>query len=325
MNSRVRRIGTILVILILAVGVNLSAEETYVLIAPHIGIQYWQVHKAGLEAAAKELGVKTVFTGVMGDSAEDQAKIMDQQVARKPAGILIGPLNAAALTPSINRAIRAGIPVITVDTDAEDSNRLCYIGTNGYAAGQMAADIMAKLLNEEGNVGISNLVGFSTCEERAQGFRDQIKAKYPKMKVVAEVDDKADEEIATKANTEMLIANPTIKGIFGDDAVSPIGMGAAVKSLNKVGKVKLVGFDPMPQTLAMIKQGVIEATMVQRTYAMSYYALKMLYDFNHGRLELVKGWDVPAAQKAGINTLPKRIDTGIMVVDKTNYTFFQEK
>jgi len=325
MNSRFNRIGALLVVLILAVGVNLFAQETYVLIAPHIGIQYWQVHKAGLEAAAKELGVKTVFTGVMGDSIEDQVKIMDQQVANKPAGILLGPLNAAALTPSINRAIKAGIPVITVDTDAEDSNRLCYIGTNGYAAGQMAADIMAKLLNSEGDVGISNLVGFSTCEERAQGFRDQIKAKYPKMKVVAEVDDKADEEIATKANTEMLIANPNIKGVFGDDAVSPIGMGAAVKSVNKVGKVKLVGFDPMPQTLAMIKQGVIEATMVQRTFAMSYYALKMLYDFNHGRLELVKGWNVPAAQKAGINTLPKRVDTGIMVVDKTNYTFFQEK
>lgn len=325
MNSRLNRIGAILFVLILAIGVNLFAQETYVLIAPHIGIQYWQVHKAGLEAAGKELGVKTVFTGVMGDSIEDQVKIMDQQIASKPAGILLGPLNAAALTPSINRAIKAGIPVITVDTDAEDSNRLCYIGTNGYAAGQMAADIMAKLLNNEGNVGISNLVGFSTCEERAKGFRDQIKAKYPKMKVIAEVDDKADDEIATKTNTEMLIANPSIKGIFGDNAVSAIGMGAAVKSVNKVGKVKLVGFDPMPQTLAMIKQGVVEATMVQRTYAMSYYGLKMLYDFNHGRLELVKGWDVPAAQKVGINTLPQRIDTGIMVVDKTNYTFFQEK
>lgn len=325
MNSRLKRIGAILILLILATGVNLSAQETYVLIAPHIGIQYWQVHKAGLEAAAKELGVQTVFTGVMGDSIEDQVKIMDQQVAKKPAGILLGPLNAAALTPSINRAIRAGVPVITVDTDAEDSNRLCYIGTNGYAAGQLAADIMAKLLNSEGDVGISNLVGFSTCEERAAGFRDRIKEKYPKMKVVAEVDDKADEEIATKANTEMLIANPSIKGVFGDDAVSPIGMGAAVKSVNKVGKIKLVGFDPMPQTLALIKQGVIEATMVQRTYAMSYYALKMLYDYNHGRLELVKGWNVPSAQKAGINTLPQRIDTGIMVVDKSNYTFFQEK
>jgi ribose transport system substrate-binding protein len=314
-----------LILLILAVGVNLSAQETYVLIAPHIGIQYWQVHKAGFEAAAKELGVKTVFTGVMGDSIEDQVKIMDQQVANKPAGILLGPLNAAALTPSINRAIKAGIPVITVDTDAADSDRLCYIGTNGYAAGQLAADIMAKLLNNQGNVGISNLVGFSTCEERAQGFRDRIKEKYPQMKVIAEVDDKADEEIATKANTEMLIANPSIKGVFGDDAVSPIGMGAAVKSVNKVGNIKLVGFDPMPQTLALIKQGVIDATMVQRTFAMSYYGLKLLYDYNHGRLELVKGWDVPAAQKAGINTLPQRIDTGIMVVDKGNYTFFQEK
>jgi ribose transport system substrate-binding protein len=319
------RVLITLVVLVLAVGVQLSAQETYVLIAPHIGIQYWQVHKAGMEAAAKELGVKTVFTGVMGDSIEDQVKIMDQQVANKPAGIMLGPLNAAALTPSINRAIKAGIPVITVDTDAAESNRLCYIGTNGYAAGQLAADILAKLMNGEGDVGISNLVGFSTCEERASGFRDQIKAKYPKMKVVAEVDDKGDEEIATKANTEMLIANPSIKGVFGDDAVSPIGMGAAVKSVNKIGKIRLVGFDPMPQTLALIKQGVIEATMVQRTFAMSYYALKMLHDYNHGSLELVKGWNVPAAQKAGINTLPQRIDTGIMVVDKNNYTFFQEK
>ena len=80
-----------MILLVLAVGVNLSAQETYVLIAPHIGIQYWQVHKAGLEAAAKELGVKTVFTGVMGDSIEDQVKIMDQQVANKPAGSCWGP------------------------------------------------------------------------------------------------------------------------------------------------------------------------------------------------------------------------------------------
>jgi ribose transport system substrate-binding protein len=301
------------------------SDELYVLIAPHIGIQYWQVHKAGFEAAAKELGVRTEFTGVMGDSIEDQAKITEQLIVRKPAGILIGPLNAEALTPSINRVIEAGIPVITVDTDAPNSKRLCYIGTDGYAAGQLAADIMADLLNKEGEVGISNLVGFATCEERAQGFRDRIKEKYPKMSVVAEVDDKADEENATKVNTEMLIANPNIKGIFGVDAVSPIGMGAALKSLDKVGKVMLVGFDPMPQTLQLIEDGVVQATMVQRTFAMSYFGLKLLYDYNHGRIELVKGWDVLAAQKADINTLPNRVDTGIMVVTKDNYKFFEEK
>ena len=325
MKSRKALFVVILVLLAFGAAFQAAAQETYILIAPHIGIQYWQVHKAGFEAAAKELGVKTVFTGVMGDSIEDQVKIMDQQIAKKPAGILVGPLNAPAMTPSINRAIRAGIPVITVDTDAPDSKRLCYIGTNGYAAGQMAADRLAELLNEEGDVGISNLVGFATCEERASGFRDRIKEKYPKMKVVAEVDDKADEEIATRVNTEMLIANPSIKGLFGVDAVSAIGMGAAVKSVRKVGKLKVVGFDPMPQTLELIKAGVVDMTMVQRTFAMSYYGLKMLYDYAHGRLELVKGWDVPQVQKAGVNTLPQRVDSGIMVADTSNYKFFQEK
>jgi len=301
------------------------SDELYVLIAPHIGIQYWQVHKAGFEAAAKELGVQTEFTGVMGDSIEDQAKITEQIIAKNPAGVLIGPLSAEPLTPAINRVIEAGIPVITVDTDAENSKRLCYIGTDGYAAGQLAADIMADLLNKEGKVGISNLLGFTTCEERANGFRDRIKEMYPNMSVAAEVDDKADEENATKVNTQMLIANDDLKGIFGVNAVSAIGMGAAVKSLDKVGEVMIVAFDPMPQTLQLIADGVVQATMVQRTFAMSYYGLKLLYDYNHGSLELVKGWDVPAAQKMGINTLPNRIDTGIMVVTKDNYKFFEEK
>jgi ribose transport system substrate-binding protein len=300
-------------------------DETYVLIAPHIGIQYWQVHKAGLEAAAEKLGVKTIFTGVMGDSVEDQAKILEQQIAKKPAGILVGPLNAAGMTPSINRAMKAGIPVITVDTDAAGSDRLCYIGTNGYAAGEMAADRMARLLNKKGAVGISNLVGFATCEERAAGFRDRIETAYPNMEVVAEVDDKADVEHATKVVMEMLVANPEIKGIFGVDAVSPLGMGAAVKNLDKVGEVQLIGFDPMPQTLKLIEDGVVESTMVQRTFAMSFIGLELLYAYNRGWLELVKGWDVPAAQEAGINTLPNYVDTGIMVVDKTNYKFFEEK
>jgi ABC-type sugar transport system substrate-binding protein len=96
------------------------SDERYVLIAPHIGIQYWQVHKAGFEAAAAELGVQTFFTGVMGDSVEQQITIMEQEIAKKPAGILVGPLNGPAFVPVINRAIAAGIPVITVDTDSPE-------------------------------------------------------------------------------------------------------------------------------------------------------------------------------------------------------------
>lgn len=305
-------------------GGETDAEETYVLIAPHIGIQYWQVHKAGFEAAAEELGVKTVFTGVMGDSVEDQVKIMDQVIGQRPDGILVGPLNAPAMTPSIDRAMDAGIPVITVDTDAPDSDRLSYIGTDGYAAGQRAADVLAERINERGDVAISNLTGFETTEERAQGFRDRIEEAYPNIEVVAEIDDKADSEIATERNTQMLTANRSIVGLFGTNAVSATGMGAAVRSLNKVGDVEILAFDPMPQTLQMIEEGVVFGTMVQRTFAMSYYGLKFLYDYNHGHLELVKGWDVLEAQE-DVNTLPERVDTGIMVVTEENYQLFEEE
>jgi ribose transport system substrate-binding protein len=301
------------------------SNERYVLIAPHIGIQYWQVHKAGFEAAANELGVQTFFTGVMGDSVEQQIAIMEQEIGKRPAGFLVGPLNGPAFIPVINRAIAAGIPVITVDTDSPGSNRLSYIGTDGYAAGQSAADLMADLLGSRGKIGISNLVGFDATEARARGFIDRVNEKYPEMQVVAVVDDKADPEIATRVNSEMIIANPDIKGLFGTNGVSPIGMGAAVKNLNKKGQITVLGFDPMPQTLQLMEEDVVQATMVQRTFAMSYYGLKMLFDYNRGSLELVKGWDVKAVQAGGVNTLPNFTDTGIMIVDKTNYKNFEER
>jgi ribose transport system substrate-binding protein len=298
-------------------------QQEYYLIGPHIGLEYWQDHKRGLEAAGKELGVKTIFTGAHGNVIEEQVKILDMALATKPAGILIGPLNPDALKPGINRAIKMGIPVITVDTDAATSNRLCYIGTNGYEAGRQAADIIAELLGGKGKVGISNLVGFSTCEERAQGFQDRVKEKYPDMEVVAVVDDQGDYDVATKVNTEMLVGHPDIVGIFGVDAASAVGMGAAVKSVNKVDKIKIVAFDKDAPTLELVRDGVVQATMVQRTFTMSYYGLKMLYDYANARLSLVKGKDWAEAQKLGVSPLPQRVDTGIMVCTKKNITVFE--
>ena len=300
-----------------------ASKQVFYLIGPHIGLEYWQDHKRGLEAAGKQLGVETVFTGANGNNIEEQVKILDMAIATNPAGILIGPLNPDALKPGINRAIKKGIPVITVDTDAATSKRLCYIGTNGYEAGRMAADIMADLLDEKGNVGISNLVGFSTCEERAQGFQDRIKEKYPDMKVVAVVDDQGDYDVATKVNTEMLVGHPDIVGIFGVDAASAVGMGSAVKSVNKVGKIKIVAFDKDAPTLELIDKGIVDASMVQRTFTMSYYGLKMLYDYANANLALVKDKDWAKAQKMGVSPLPQRVDTGIMVCTKDNMEVFK--
>lgn len=122
------------------------ADEEYVFIGISTGVEYWNAAKAGLDDVVKELGVKGTFTGPQDQNPEQQANMMDQIIARKPAGILIAPGNPQTLIPYINKAMEAGIPVICVDTDAPDSKRIGYFGTENYQAGCTGARILAKAL-----------------------------------------------------------------------------------------------------------------------------------------------------------------------------------
>ncbi len=122
------------------------ATEEYVMIGISTGVEYWNANKQGLTDVCLELGVKGTFTGPQDQNPEQQANIMDQIIARKPAGILIAPGNPQTLKPYINKAIEAGIPVICVDTDAPDSSRIAYFGTSNYDAGVTGARILCKAI-----------------------------------------------------------------------------------------------------------------------------------------------------------------------------------
>jgi ABC-type sugar transport system substrate-binding protein len=121
-------------------------DEEYVAIGISTGVEYWNAAKAGLDDVAKELGVKGTFTGPQDQNPEQQANMMDQIIARKPAGILIAPGNPDTLLPYINKAMDAGIPVICFDTDAPKSKRIAYFGTENYQAGCTGARILGKAL-----------------------------------------------------------------------------------------------------------------------------------------------------------------------------------
>jgi len=121
-------------------------NELYVCIGISTGVEYWNATKAGLEDVGKELGVKCKFEGPLEHRPDEQANILDQAIARKPAGILIAPGNPETLKLYINKAIDAGLNVICFDTDAPDSKRLAYYGTSNYEAGVMGAHILAREL-----------------------------------------------------------------------------------------------------------------------------------------------------------------------------------
>lgn len=139
-------------------GAN-SAKREYYCIAVSTSLSYWADAKAGFDERVKQLGVTGQFTGPTNADAQKQAEQFDQIVAKKPSGIIVAPANAAALAPSIDRAVAAGIPVITMDTDSPTSKRYCYVGTNNYESGRKVGEVIGEAIGGKGKIGISKLAG----------------------------------------------------------------------------------------------------------------------------------------------------------------------
>jgi len=295
---------------------DLYKNEVYYTVGMHINNPYWQDHRKGLEAAAQELGVKAIFTGEEGNNAANQIQILEKIISKEPAGILVSPIDPEGMTRVINRAVNSGIPIVCIDSDAPKSDRLCYFGTGNYEAGWEAADLLAKLIANKGEVGVISILGVFCLDERVKGFKDNMHKNYPDIEIVSIQNDEGDPYKAVSVTSYIMQANPDIKGIFGDNSISGVGIAAALKEMNKENKVKIVAFDKDTATIDLIEQGVIDATLVQRTFTMSYYATKFLYDYNHEKVKI-------ASDMTGINPLPKAVDTGIIVVNKNNASKFR--
>ena len=268
-----------------AAATDVSSEEVYYTVGMHIILPYWQDHRLGLEAAAKELGVNVVFTGENGNNALRQVDIFNQVVESNPAGILVSPIDKEMMVGPINAAMAKGIPVVCIDTDSPDSNRLTYFGTDNYQSGYLAAEIIGEGINGAGDVGILTIPGIYSLDQRVKGFTDCIAEKYPGITVVSIMNDEADPSKAANIASNMFKEFPTIVGVFGTDAASGVGAAIALRENSKLGTVKVVAFDKDSAVLDLVEEGLIEATLVQRTYTMSYYGLKFLYDYNHNRVK----------------------------------------
>ena len=297
-------------------GVGMMSEEdreVYYTVGMHIVLPYWQEHRWGLEAAAQELGVDVVFTGENGSDALRQLDIFEQVVKKDPAGILVCPIDKDAMIEPINRAIESGIPVICIDSDAPESKRLTYFGTDNYRSGYLAGEIIGDKLGGIGDVGILTIPGIYSLDERQRGFEECLRDHYPNINVVAVMNDEADPSRAANIAVQMFEDYPSIVGLFGTDAASGVGAAIALSEKDKLGEVKVVAFDKDSEVLELVEQGKIEATLVQRTFAMSYFGLKFLYDYNHNANLKIDD---------GITMMPDVVDTGIIVVTKDNVDSF---
>lgn len=307
-------LATLAMVLIPGCGARHSPKEVYYLVAFNMSSAYWQTAVAGFKKAAAEYGVTAKVTGP--DNYDSQAELAEFQkaVAAKPAGILISVSDAAVLQPAIDAAINAGVPVITVDSDAAGSRRLYFIGTNNLEAGRLGGRRVVEKLSGKGNVVFFTFAGQPNTDERLKGFRDVFSA-YPGIKVAEVIDIKGD-TIKAFDRTRQLAALTGPKKIDAFVCLDSESGKMAADAIKRTGDTSriLVAWDIIPDTLQGIKDGAIDSTVAQKPYTMGYVGLKALDEvFHNPPAQLGKDY-----ASDSFSPYPVFVDTGTSLVDKSN-------
>ncbi|MEC0233030.1 substrate-binding domain-containing protein [Paenibacillus kribbensis] len=300
-------------------GLRGNIGETYMMITFQSGLEYWKSGLKGFEDAADALGVTVEYRGATRYDAQEQTTVIEQAIARKPAGIAISAMDPHSLIPAINKALDAGIPVVLFDAGAPGSRAYSFLGTDNYKAGVTAADKMAELLGREGEVAVLTVPGQQNHEERTRGFRDTIQRQYPAMKVVEVADGRSDALVSRDESLRLMKTYPKLAGMFVTESTGATGVGEAVLSLKNRHPLKIISFDTNKATLDMIRSGTISATIAQGTWNMGYWSLQYLFHLHHHLT-------IPAPSSSGDNApLPVRVDTGISVVTRKNVDDYYAK
>ena len=291
-------------------------KERYVFVASNIHLPYWEEAQAGLLDAAKQMGVKAELVGPEKFDPQEQLKAFQEVVNSKPAGIMISVTRPDLLQDAIDSAVAQGIPVITVDSDAPTSKRLMFVGTDNFRAGMESGKRMGEILKGQGQLVVVTIPGQLNLDERARGMNEALK-KYPGIKLTQTIDDKGDPRVANDSISALLKAKAKIDGIICLEASGGSGSAEALHRVD--AKIPIVGFDKDPETLDWIDRDGITATVTQKPYVMAYYAIKFADDLHHNAVHEFKDWRTAPAP-----AMPSWVDTGTVVVDKSNVKVLRE-
>jgi ribose/xylose/arabinose/galactoside ABC-type transport system permease subunit/ABC-type sugar transport system substrate-binding protein len=301
-----------------ATGYGKRNKQTYVMISAATWGPYWIDSKNGLADKARELGVDADFEGPDKMDPDGEIAYIEKAIARKVDGIIVVAM-APSVGKAIDEAIDKGIPVVCADADAPASKRFSFIGTGNYNAGNQGGEILAKEIGYKGDVALVSIPGADNLDQRVAGYKAAL-AKYPGIRIVAVGNDQGSPPIAQAQCRAILQAHPDLAGFGCVAAIGGQGAAVAVKEAHKAGQIKVVAMDRDEATLDDVDEGLIQATICQRTYAMPYIALQLLYNLRNQDIKLVRDW-----QKVGVNPLPPTIDTGSFVVTQENVAYFHRK
>ena len=238
---------------------------------------FWQTVHAGALKAGDEYGLQVEWNApALEIDASRQIAIVDSMVNRRLGGIALAPVDRKALVNVVERASRSGIPVAIFDSDVDTKERLTYVATNNREGGRLAAQLLGEELGRDGKLAVIGFMpGSASTMEREDGFADEVKKSFPKMRIVQTAFAMADRSKAMAATENILTAHPDLRGLFADNESSSMGAVMALKARNNT-QVRAVMFDSNEQLLFDLKNRIIDGIVVQNPFRMGYESVKAI-------------------------------------------------
>jgi len=265
--------------------------------------EFWTIARKGTEKAAKEIpNIEVDFRIPADGTAADQQRIIDDLLANGVKGIAISPVDPKNQTEMLNRVSNQAL-VVTQDSDAPDSNRMCYIGTDNVAAGRQAGQLLKEALPQGGKIMVFvGVLDAANAQQRFQGLKEAIAGSN--ITIIDVRTDNTDRVRAKSNASDSIVNNPDLVGMVGLWSYNGPAILSAVKEANKVDKIKIVAFDEEDETLNGVKDGAIYATVVQQPFEFGYRSMELMAKVLSGDKS-----QIPASKQIFVPTLAiKKVD-----------------
>ncbi|MGA2771657.1 MAG: substrate-binding domain-containing protein [Bryobacteraceae bacterium] len=297
-------------------GSQHDVQEKYFLISANTKVPYWQEAAAGFNHAAAQMRVHAEFVGPETYDPKAQHEQFQDVLKQKPTGILVSASAPDLLNQDIDAAVAQGVPVIAIDSDAPDSKRLFFIGTDNYRAGVTGARMLAKGLAGKGNVVVFTIPEQANLKDRLRGYTD-VFAEHPQIHITQVIDEHGDPGAVFDRTMEMVEKGAKVDAFACLTSIAAPEVAEVLGRKNVTGKL-VVAMDTDPRTLEGIQKGLITATIGQKPFTMAYLGAKLLDDLHHHPLEsLTTNWP-----QDSFSPIPTFVDTGATLIDKSNVESF---
>ena len=272
---------------------------------------FYQNMQRGVEQAAKDLGVDVVTQIPPSWGVEQETPLLNALVARGDLNYIISaPVDTTQMVAPFQAANDAGIKVITVDTFLGDGDYasgpvkfpLSYLGSNNEEGGRVIATGLAKAVGDKGTVYLlSTNPNVSSVGAREKGFKEEMAANHPNITVIGPDYDLDDQAKATQMTAAVIEQHPDLVGVFGTNVFSAQGAAAAITNAGLAGKVAIATWDASAANMENLDKGIVSQVLAQKPFDMGYLAVEFA-----------------VADAAGVTSIPKHVETGFAVLDKTN-------